>query len=106
MFNLAIAQLKTLLAAKEDQLQAAIAARVRAEGGALVGWLAGATIARRVLSALNAELDKVEPGDSDLRLAFEGWVKAEGARLENDPERAAALGRALRDALKHPAVAT
>ncbi|WP_439550550.1 DUF445 domain-containing protein [Falsiroseomonas sp.] len=106
VFNLAIGQLKVLLAAKEDQLQAAIAARVRAEGGALMGWLAGATIARRVLSALNAELDKVEPGDSDLRIAFEGWVKAEVTRLENDPERAAALGRALREALRHPAVAT
>ena len=106
VFNLAISQIKILLAAKEEQLQAAIAARVRAEGGALMGWLAGATIARRVLSALNAELDKVEPGDSELRLAFETWVRAEVAKLESDPERAAALGRALTQALRHPAVAT
>jgi uncharacterized membrane-anchored protein YjiN (DUF445 family) len=106
VFNLAVSQLKALLAAKEEQLQAAIAARVRAEGGVLVGWLAGAGIARRVLAALNAELDRVEPGDSDLRTAFEAWIRAEVARLENDPERAAALGRALREALRHPAVAT
>jgi uncharacterized membrane-anchored protein YjiN (DUF445 family) len=105
VFGLAISQVKALLAAKEDQLQAAIAARVRAEGGALVGWLAGATIARRVLAALNAELEKVEPGDSDIRSAFEDWVRAEVHRLETDPERAAAVGRAVRQALAHPAVA-
>lgn len=105
VFDLAIGQLKTVLVAKEDQLQAAIAARVRAEGGALVGWIAGAGIARRVLSALNAELDRVQPGDSDLRAAFEAWIRGEVARLETDPERAAAVGRALRDALAHPAVA-
>jgi uncharacterized membrane-anchored protein YjiN (DUF445 family) len=105
VFNLALTQIKILLAAKEEQLQAAIAARVRAEGGALVGWFAGATIARRVLAALNHELDRVEPGDSDLRNAFETWLRAEIRRLEEDPERAAAVGRALRGALAHPAVA-
>ncbi|WP_439596998.1 DUF445 domain-containing protein [Falsiroseomonas sp.] len=105
VFDLAIGQLKAVLVAKEDQLQTAIAARVRAEGGALVGWIAGAGIARRVLSALNAELDRVQPGDSDLRAAFEAWIRAEITRLETDPERAAAVGRALREALAHPAVA-
>lgn len=105
VFDLAIGQLKAVLVAKEDQLQAAIAARVRAEGGALVGWFAGAGIARRVLSALNAELDRVQPGDSDLRAAFETWIRVEITRLETDPKRAAAVGRALREALAHPAVA-
>ncbi|WP_237217711.1 DUF445 domain-containing protein, partial [Falsiroseomonas oryziterrae] len=105
VFGLAVGQLKVLLAAKEDQLKEAIAARVRAEGGALVGWLAGATIARRVLGALNHELERVEPGDSDLRQAFEAWIRAEIARMEEDPERAAAIGRAVREALGHPAVA-
>ncbi len=105
VFNLALIQIKLLLAAKEEQLQAAIAARVRAEGGALVGWLAGATIARRVLAALNHELDRVEPGDSDLRNAFETWLREEIRKLEEDPERSAAVGRAVRNALAHPAVA-
>jgi uncharacterized membrane-anchored protein YjiN (DUF445 family) len=105
VLNLAIGQVKALLAAKEDQLQAAIAARVRAEGGALVGWIAGASIARRVLAALNHELDKVEPDDSDIRAAFEAWIRAEVERLETDPERAAAVGRAVRQALGHPAIA-
>ncbi|MCQ4158379.1 DUF445 domain-containing protein [Roseomonas sp. GC11] len=105
VFGLALEQLKALLAAKEEDLRAAIQARVRAEGGALVGWLAGGAVARRILSAINQELDKVEPGDSTLRIAFESWLMAEIDRLETDPERAAALGRALRGAVAHPAVA-
>lgn len=106
VFDLAVDQLKALLAAKEDQLREAIAARVRAEGGALVGWLAGATVARRVLSAINHELEKVEPGDSELRVAFEAWLRNEIERLETDPERAATVGRALQAALSHPSVAS
>ncbi|WP_240791239.1 DUF445 domain-containing protein [Roseomonas sp. AR75] len=105
VFGLAVGQLKAVMTAKEDQLRQAIEARVRAEGGSLVGWIAGAAIARRVLGALNHELDRVEPGDSDLRRAFEEWVRAEIARMEEDPERAAAIGRAVREALAHPAVA-
>jgi uncharacterized membrane-anchored protein YjiN (DUF445 family) len=105
VFGLAVGQLKAVLVAKEDQLRTAIEARVRAEGGTLVGWIAGAAIARRVLGALNHELDRVEPGDSDLRRAFEEWVRAEIARMEEDPERAAAIGRAVREALANPAVA-
>jgi uncharacterized membrane-anchored protein YjiN (DUF445 family) len=105
VFGLAVGQLKAVLTAKEDQLKTAIEARVRAEGGSLMGWIAGAAIARRVLGALNHELDRVEPGDSDLRQAFEEWVRAEIARMEEDPERAAAIGRAVREALANPAVA-
>ncbi|MCK8787436.1 DUF445 domain-containing protein [Roseomonas sp. NAR14] len=105
VFGLAVAQIKILLQAREAALRDAIARRVRDEGGALVGWLAGAAVARRVLSALNAELGRIEPGDSELRAAFETWLLAEIERLENDPERAASVGRALRDAVSHPAVA-
>ncbi len=105
VFDLAIAQLKQVLAAKEDQLREAIAARVRAEGGAIVGWLAGATVAKRLLGAVNAELGKMELNDSDLRSAFEAWLRTEIERLETDPDRAAALGRALAQAVAHPTVA-
>jgi uncharacterized membrane-anchored protein YjiN (DUF445 family) len=105
VFNLAIGQIKAVLQAKESQLKAAIEARVRAEGGQLVGWIAGAAIARRVLGAINHELDRVEPGDSDLRRAFEAWVRTEIAAMQDDPERAAAIGRAVRQAMAHPAVA-
>ncbi|WP_426957291.1 DUF445 domain-containing protein [Muricoccus radiodurans] len=106
VFGLGLSQIKALVAAKEESLKAAIEERVRAEGGRLVGWMAGAAVARRVLGALNAELEKMEPGDSDLRAAFAAWVEAEIERLESDPTRAEAIGTALRGALAHPAVAS
>lgn len=105
VFTLAAARIKALLAEREDALRAAIAARIRAEGGALIGWLAGATLANRILHAINAELERVEPGDSELRAAFAEWLNREIDRLETDPERAAAIGRVLREALANPAVA-
>ena len=105
VFSLAIGQLKVLLTAREDALRTAIEARIRAEGGAVLGWLAGATVARRILHAINSELEKIEPEDSDLRAAFAEWLGHEIERLETDPERAAAVGRVLREALGHPSVA-
>lgn len=104
VFSLAVAQIKVMLSAREDRLRDAIAARVRSEGGAVLGWLAGATVAKRILHAINAELEKVEPEDSDLRAAFAEWLDREIERLETDPERAAAIGRVLREALANPAV--
>jgi uncharacterized membrane-anchored protein YjiN (DUF445 family) len=105
VFSLAIGQLKVLLTAREDALRTAIEARIRAEGGALLGWLAGASVAKRILHAINTELEKVEPEDSELRAAFAIWLGQEIERLETDPERAAAIGRVLREALAHPSVA-
>ncbi len=104
VFGLAVGQLKAVLASREEALRDAIAARVRSEGGALVGWIAGATVAKRILGALNAELDKVGPEDSALRAGFAEWIAQEIDRLETDPERAAAIGRVMRDALAHPSV--
>jgi uncharacterized membrane-anchored protein YjiN (DUF445 family) len=105
VFSLAVGRIKTMLTEREDALRTAIASRIRAEGGALIGWLAGASMANRVLHAINAELDKIEPEDSDLRAAFGAWLAHEIDRLETDPERAAAIGRVLRDAVSHPSVA-
>jgi len=104
VFDLALAQIKTVLVAKQDELREAIKRRVRDQGGAVLGWAAGAYVADRVLAVLNAELDKVEPGESDLRIAFEAWIEGEIDRLETDPERAVALGAAIRRALSHPTV--
>ncbi|MCU0943857.1 MAG: DUF445 domain-containing protein [Rubritepida sp.] len=104
VFDLALAQIKVVLAAKRDDLREAIKRRVRDQGGSLVGWAAGAYVADRVLAAVNAELERIEPGDSDLRLAFEAWVEHEIHRLETEPERAAALGAAIRRGVAHPTV--
>jgi uncharacterized membrane-anchored protein YjiN (DUF445 family) len=105
VFDLALKQLRALLVQKEDQLRAAIEAKVHEEGGRLVRWVAGAWVARRVLTTLNEQLARVEPNDSELRAAFEAWLMAEIDRLETDPERIAQVGRALRAALAHPTVA-
>ena len=99
-----LAQFRTLLAAKEDQLRIVIAERVREQGGLLVGWALGAQVARRVLTTLNTELDKVGPDSSDLRDAFDAWMRAEIARMETDPARAAELGAAIRKVAAHETV--
>ena len=97
-------QFRVLLAAKEDQLRAVITERVREQGGRLLGWAVGAQVARRVLTTLNAELDKIGPDGSDLRDAFDAWMRAEIARMETDPARAAEVGRAIRQVVAHETV--
>ena len=104
VFGFMLAQMKSLLASKEEALQAAITERVREQGGRLVGWALGATIARRVLSTINAELDKLEPDGSELRAAFDEWLRREIARMEEDPARAAEIGVAIRKAVAHETV--
>jgi uncharacterized membrane-anchored protein YjiN (DUF445 family) len=105
VFDLALDQIRALLLARQEALREVIKLRVRESGGAIVGWAAGAYVANRVLDAINVELAKVEPGDSSLRQAFEAWLEAEISRLETEPDRAAALGAAIRQGLSHPAVA-
>jgi uncharacterized membrane-anchored protein YjiN (DUF445 family) len=104
VFGFVLNQLRELLAGKEDALRAAIEERVREQGGRLVGWALGASIARRVLGTVNAELDKMSPDGSELRAAFDEWVRREIARLEEDPQRAAELGAAIRHVLAHETV--
>ena len=77
---------------------------MREQGGRLVGWALGASIARRVLATVNAELDKMSPDGSELRAAFDEWVRREIARLEEDPARAAELGAAIRRVVAHETV--
>ena len=104
VFGFVLEQLKSALAAKEEQLRHAIEDRVREQGGRLLGWALGASIARRVLTAVTGELDKMGPDNSDLRQAFDEWVRAEIVRIEEDPERAAEIGRAIRRVLSHETV--
>jgi uncharacterized membrane-anchored protein YjiN (DUF445 family) len=104
VFGFILGQLRDLLAAKEEALRIAIEERVREQGGRLVGWALGASIARRVLATVNAELDKMSPDGSDLRTAFDEWVRREIARLDEDPARAAELGAAIRRVAAHETV--
>jgi uncharacterized membrane-anchored protein YjiN (DUF445 family) len=99
-----LGQIKTLLAGREEALRVTIEERVREQGGRLVGWALGATIARRALAVLNAELDKVSPDGSEMRAAFDEWVRREITRIEQDPARAAEIGRAIRQVVAHETV--
>jgi uncharacterized membrane-anchored protein YjiN (DUF445 family) len=104
VFGFILTQLRTLLASKEESIRIAIEERVREQGGRLVGWALGASIARRVLTTINAELDKMSPDGSELRAAFDEWVRGEIVRLEEDPARAAELGAAIRRVAAHDTV--
>lgn len=104
VFGFILSQFKNLLASKEEVLRHAIEERVREQGGRLIGWAVGATVARRVLSAVNAELDKVSPDGSELRAAFDEWMKQEIAAIEQDATRAAEIGIAIRRVVAHETV--
>ncbi len=104
VFGFILDQFRTLLASKEGALRTAIEDRVREQGGRLVGWAVGASVARRVLSMVNAELDKMSPDGSELREAFDEWVRHEIDRMETDPHRAAEVGAAIRGVVAHETV--
>ena len=104
VFGFILGQLKTLLASKEDALRIAIEERVREQGGRLVGWAVGAMVAKRTLNVLNAELEKLEPDGSELRAAFDEWVKREITLMEEDPARAAEIGAAIRRVVAHETI--
>jgi uncharacterized membrane-anchored protein YjiN (DUF445 family) len=104
VFGFILDKLRSGLAAKEEQLRRVVEERVREQGGRLVGWALGASISRRVLSAVSDELDKMGPDNSELRLAVDEWVKHEIVRIEEDPARAEEIGRAIRSVLSHDTV--
>jgi uncharacterized membrane-anchored protein YjiN (DUF445 family) len=104
VFGFVLQQMKTLMGAQEETLRVAISERVREQGGRLVGWALGASIARRVLATINTELDKMSPDGSELRAAFDEWVRREINRMEEDPARAAEIGAAIRAVVAHDTV--
>ncbi len=104
VFGFVLARLKIVLAEKEGSLRAAIEERVREQGGRLVGWAVGAQVARRVLSQINAELDRMSEDGSELRAAFDEWMRREIDRIETDPARAAEIGRSLRGVFAQPSL--
>ncbi len=103
-FSFILNQLKETLSAREEVLREAIKERVKEQGGRLVGWAIGASVARRVIAGVNIELDRISPDSSEMRDAFDEWARREINRMETDPERAAELGRALKGVVAHDTV--
>ena len=104
MFGFVLGQLRDLLGAKEDALRVAIEERVREQGGRLVGWALGASIARRVLATVNAELDKMKPGRVRTARRFRR-MGTPGDRPDGGrPARAAEVGAAIRRVVAHETV--
>ncbi len=99
-----LAKLRVAMLEKEGSLKRLIEERVRDKGGRLVGWALGATIAGRVLGTINAEMDKMDPEGSELRGAFDEWVRREIDLMEHDSARAAELGQAIRRVVGHETV--
>ncbi len=100
-----VEQLRVALASKEEQLRALIADRVREQGGRLVGWALGGSIAGRVLTAIRSELDDIDPEGSEIREAVTLWIETQIASFEDEPARAVEFGRTLQTLLTHRAVA-
>lgn len=104
MLSFILDKLREGMIAREDQLRGFIEDKVRAEGGRLVGWALGATIATRILGMVNSELENAGPNSAALRDAFDEWVQHEIRRMEEDPAHAAEIGRALRRVMTHETV--
>lgn len=92
---------KAAVQKREATLRSFIEERVREQGGRMIGWAIGPSVANRVITALYLELDRVDPQDSDIREGFTGWIRQEIDRLEEDPERRARFGNAISGYLGH-----
>ena len=99
-----LVEMRKTIDSKQDALHQFIQDKVRAQGGKLVGWMLGAQVADRVLTVLRTELDRVGTEGHSVREAFDVWVRGELDRMENDPERAAEIGRAIRRVVAHETV--
>ncbi|GBR38012.1 hypothetical protein AA101099_0991 [Neoasaia chiangmaiensis NBRC 101099] len=96
-----LAKVKSALQKREPILREFIEARVREQGGRVLGWAIGASVAGRVLSALNMELERVDPRDSSLREGFTVWVRKEIDRIEYEPARRAQFVGAVSSVFAH-----
>ncbi len=99
-----LGELKGVLTSKEAALRQLIEERVREQGGRLLGWAIGGSIAARVLTAMNQELDRTDPTGSELREAFTVWVRREIDRIETEPARGREVGDAIRGLVGHVSV--
>lgn len=99
VFSFFLAQVKAMIAAQEPELRKFVEMRVREQGGRLVGWAIGGSVAHQVLNALKIELERVDPMDSRLRQGFTTWINEKITHLEERPEELSRLSKKLVDFL-------
>jgi uncharacterized membrane-anchored protein YjiN (DUF445 family) len=112
VFSFTLAGIKAGLNSREQAIRHVIEQRVGEtggsilgeRGGSILGWVAGAALTGRALAAINAELARMEPESSDMRAAFDEWIRREINRIETDPARAAEIGAAIRNVLAHDTI--
>ncbi|QDH16221.1 DUF445 domain-containing protein [Swingsia samuiensis] len=96
-----LCKLKNTVAAREGDFKQFVEDRVREQGGRFLGWAIGASVSGRVLSSIKAEMDRVDPMDSEIRQGFTSWVRAEIDKMENDPERRNDISEAIGAIVTH-----
>ncbi|MBN3866632.1 DUF445 domain-containing protein [Gluconobacter kondonii] len=94
-------RIKTTVTSRESDLRHFVEERVREQGGRFLGWAIGGSVASRVLMALHAEFERVDPMDSDLRHGFTTWVRGEIDRIEHDPVRRKDMADTITSVLTH-----
>lgn len=99
-----LSRLKEGIKAKEPALRMMIEDRVREQGGRVLGWAIGGSIATKVLLAASQELDRIDPQNSELREGFTTWVRTEIDRIELDPVRRGEITNAVMGVLTHDSV--
>ncbi|GAN88232.1 DUF445 domain-containing protein [Komagataeibacter intermedius] len=99
-----LSRLKEGIKAKEPALRMMIEERVREQGGRVLGWAIGGSIATKVLLAAGQELDRIDPQNSELREGFTTWVRTEIDRIEQDPVRRREITDAVMGVLTHDSV--
>lgn len=104
VFSFFLAQFKELVSQKEDDLHRFVEKRVREQGGRLIGWAIGASVATQVLTALKAELSRVDPMDSDIRYGFTRWVRRKLQELDEDSQNAHQLMDGIASFFAHDSV--
>lgn len=104
VFSFFLAQFKQLVITREVELHQFVQERVREQGGRLIGWAIGASVATQVLTALKAELGRVDPMDSDLRHGFTKWVRKKIYQLDKDPQSAQELMERIAVFFSHDSV--
>ncbi|MBY4638584.1 DUF445 domain-containing protein [Gluconacetobacter entanii] len=97
-------RLKDGLKSKEHSLRQMIEERVREQGGRILGWAIGGSIATKVLTAASEELDRIDPQNSELREGFTTWVRAEIDRIEQDADRRRDLAGTIKGVLSHDSI--